>query len=75
MHSNTNSPIHLPSDDHIAYQVMGILGICSHETNPLTTWVMYVGYAKYHRDTVGGQDSPERGFLHVLDQAALFPSN
>ncbi len=25
--------------------------------------------------TVGGQDCPERGFLHVLAQAALFPSN
>ena len=46
MHSNTNSPIHLPSEDHFAYQVMGLLGICSHETNPLTTWLMYVGYGK-----------------------------
>ena len=29
----------------------------------------------YQRPCVGGQDCPERGFLHVLDQAALFPSN
>ena len=43
MHSNTNSPIHLLSEDHFAYQVMGTLGTCTHETNPLTTWVMYVG--------------------------------